>query len=305
MVKAESIWTVNFWNCNLGELCVKYLSNGLKQNLKKVPKVAIRIAGPGTDESCIKILSELLSYNFALCTHGCDIGTNGLKYYVESLLSSADTNPMHMVDIQYCNVVVNKTNGLLLQRLIASCLVYLDLRGNPGVGAGAHFIGLGLKHTTTLQYLCLKKCNLTSAAAKKIAKGLKVNKSLLQVTLSGNNIGDEGAESIGLDLAHNTTLNILDMSLCHLTVEGMKTLTYRLVKYHKVEQLDLFSSNDSFPFDVMERSIKTRISSSKSLDSPRTKRKCSQALELLQQIKQFPTLEIQQQYMHLIKQLGY
>ena len=262
----------------------------------------IRIAGPGTDESCIKILSELLSYNFALCTHGCDIGTNGLKYYVEPLLSSADTNPK--VDIQNCNVVVNKTNGPLLQKLIASHLVYLDLRGNPGVGAGAHFIGLGLKHTTTLQYLCLRKCNLASAAAKKIAKGLKVNKSLLQVTLSGKNIGDEGAENIGLALAHNTTLKILDMSLCHLTVEGMKTLTSRLVKYHKVEQLDLFrGSNDSFSFDVIERSIKRRISSSKSPDYPRTKRKCSQALELLQQMKQYPTLEIQQQYMHLIKQL--
>ena len=34
MVKAESLKMVNFWNCNLGELCVKYLSNGLKQNLK-------------------------------------------------------------------------------------------------------------------------------------------------------------------------------------------------------------------------------------------------------------------------------
>ena len=303
MVKAESIQTVNFWNCNLGELCVKYLCNGLKQNFKEL-KVELRIAGPGTDETCIKILSELLRNNFYLSPIGCNIGANGLKYYVESLLSSAGTDTI--VNIQYCNVVVNATNGPLLQKLIASRLVQLDLRGNPGVGAGAHFIGLGLKHTTTLQYLCLRKCNLTSAAAKKIAKGLKVNKSLLQVTMSGNNIGDEGAESIGLALAHNTTLKILDMSLCHLTVEGMKTLTSRLVEYHKVEQLDLFGgSNDSFPFDLMERRIKKKISSSKSPVSPRTKKKCSQALDLLQQMKQYPTLEIQQQYMHLIKQLGY
>ena len=102
IVNVESVLMGYIWNCNLGELSVKYLVKGLTENPPKNKKVKIGIASNETDENCIKILSELLHYNFALFCNGCDMKANGLKYIAESLLNVANPLPgMHSLDLQY------------------------------------------------------------------------------------------------------------------------------------------------------------------------------------------------------------
>ena len=259
IVNVESVLLAYIWNCNLGELCVQYLVKGLMQNPPKNKKVKIGIASNETDENCMKILAELFRYNFALCCNGCSVKANGLKYLVESLLKVSNPIPgMHSLDLQYCSLMLNEENGPLLQKLIESHLGHLDFRGNPGVAAGAGFIGRGIQQSSTLFFLDLRKCHLTSTEVKLIAKGLAVNKSLRQVILRENpSIGDEGAYLIGLALMDNTTLLILDMSLCGLTVNAMVSLTHTLSMSTTVEQLDLLSDGEAvYPKDLALRFTK-------------------------------------------------
>ena len=164
--------------------------------------------------------------------------------------------------------MINETNGLLLQKLIASHLGHLDFRANLGVAAGAHFIGRGIQHSTTLFFLDLRMCNLTSAEANLIAEGLKVNKSLRQVILRQNIIGDEGAKSIGLALEGNKTLLILDMSLCDMSVEGMKILTHKLLVSTTVVQLDLFSDGEAIYPNELALHFTKRIVQEASSNAP-------------------------------------
>ena len=252
IVNVESILLAYFWNCDISEFCVQYLVKGLTQNPPKNKQVKIGIGGYETNENCMKILSELFRYNFALCFNGCNIRDNGLEYLVESFLNVSNPIPgMHSLDLQYCSLIFNEKNGLLLQNLIASHLGRLDFRGNLGVAAGARFIGLGIQQSNTLFSLDLRMCNLTSAEAKLIAEGLKVNKSLREVILWKNPIGDKGANHIGQALKDNTTLLILDMSWCDLSAEAMTNLKSIIKQFTIVAQLDFFSNGEAvYPKDL-------------------------------------------------------
>ena len=251
---ALETFVVDIWNCCLHELNVIYLTKGLIMNLPResilpVSK-CISIVGPETDAKCAKILSEILQYKYQVYHDCCDMRADGLTFYLQSIMKS-DPQLMERIIIHGSNVIVNDSNGPLLQNAIASRLHHLDLEDNPGVAGGVSYISQGVKcQSTVLFYLNLAGCNLTSSEAQLIAEGLKMNSSLLKINLSNNNIGGKGAESIAGALEQNTTLKILDLSLCHLTMDEMIILTEILSDIDSLKRLDLFvCDGDTFPND--------------------------------------------------------
>lgn len=257
-------FVADLWNCCLHELNVKYLTKGLIMNLprKSILPVSkcISIVGPETDAKCAKILSEILQYKYEVCHDCCDMRADGLTFYLQSKMKS-DPLLMERIIIHGSNVIVNDSNGPLLQNAIASRLQHLDLEDNPGVAGGVSYISQGVKcQSTVLFYLNLAGCNLTSLEAQLIAEGLKMNSSLLKINLSNNNIGGKGAESIAGALVKNTTLKILDLSVCHLTMNEMIKLTKNLRDIDSVKRLDLFVyGGDTFPNDETLQQLDLRL----------------------------------------------
>lgn len=225
---------VDIWNCSLHERHVEYLLKGLKC-------IPMKDGGPEIDEKCAKILSELLQYNYEVCHECSDLGANGLMFYLQSIMKTNCTRSQRII-LKGSNVIINDSNGPLLERAVAERLRLLNLEDNLSIAGaqGVSYISRGIQ--CQLSFLCdlnLANCNLTSLEAKLMAEGLKVNGSLLKINLSNNNIGWEGAESIAEALEHNTTLEILDLRVCHLTVGEMIKLTEILKVIGSLKQLDL------------------------------------------------------------------
>lgn len=64
-------------------------------------------------------------------------------------------------------------------------------------------------NNSSLQVLCLSKCQLTIGHARLLSNAIRQNKTLKELIISFNNIGREGARDIFCNLSENTTLKSL------------------------------------------------------------------------------------------------
>ena len=173
-----------------------------------------------------------------LSSHECNIGELGMRYISEALIRNTSLTELKMMG---CNIEVTEENGPVVQKMLENnqTLQTLKLEFNRAISdTGAHYIGRGLMHNTTLKCLSLPYCGITSEGVRSLAEILMVNRSLEELHLDGNKIADEGVSYLAKGLT-NTTLKCLSLQCCGITSEGARSLAEMLAVNRSLERLHL------------------------------------------------------------------
>ena len=111
----------------------------------------------------------------------------------------------------------------------------------------AEHFAVGLAESQSVQTLCLRHCNITSAGAVSILKSLEHNTSLEELDLSGTSqLAESDSEAVGCAiermLSVNRTIKVLNLSGCNITDPIAEHLLTGLSKKTSLVRVDMRSS---------------------------------------------------------------
>ena len=196
----------------------------------------------GIDDQGMKSLASALEMNGSLeelDLRGNQVITGvGLMALGESLKRNRG---LKKLDISYCGIDDQGMKSIASALEMNGSLEELNLSGNRAVtGVGFMALGESLKSNGDLKTLNISHCDIDDQGMKSIASALEMNGSLEELNLSGNRaVTGVGFMELGESLKRNRGLKTLNISLCSIDDQGMKSLASALDFNSSLEELNL------------------------------------------------------------------
>ena len=150
---------------------------------------------------------------------GCDIGDEGYRILLNSLLSHHDQSYSSEFELNLLVNHITDKSSLFIASLLSSNYPVTKLNvGHNKLSSSTDMIFKSLHHNTVLTELLLWYTSLGSSDMQSLGQMLTSNNTLSVMDISNNDIGPDGCQYLAD--CRNISLNKLIMSKCNLGVSG-------------------------------------------------------------------------------------
>ena len=220
LAHSNCTWNINFDWISVDDVAMEFLSKGCNQQLPETG-ISSRIVRASFWDGSITAdgVGHFLTIPNSLLQH--------IKH-----LSLRDNK----LDRRACEVLAEG-----VQRM--PCLETLDLWGNSHIGCGDAVQLVSCLHSSKLRKLGMSRTGISDPDFECLASYIHSTTSLKELGIVGNDISVESIDSLCKALSANSSMRLLEMSLCHWTTSHCVCLGQLLRHpiHCKIEVLDLSS----------------------------------------------------------------
>ena len=243
----NKVFTVNLYNCSLGDAGTKSLMCSISRHIDPHSTVNTHLdVGLGSNEiheegaSHIAEVLNNTSIVSGLWLRGNPIGDKGLQTIFNSLKQN---NTLKFLSVSRCDMIDAGVPSLAEAMNINTTLEILDIGGNPIGDKGLQTVFNSLKQNNILKVLSVYRCDMTDAGVPSLAEAMNINTTLEILDIGGNPIGDKGLQTVFNSLRQNNTLKVLSVSRCDMTDAGVPSLAEAMNINTTLERLYIYSND--------------------------------------------------------------
>ena len=158
------------------------------------------------------------------------------EFYSLSPSLSTSLEVLHLSD---CELTTNSVQCILKELCRFTQLRELNLSENSLEDVENVFYSLSPSLPTSLEVLDLSWYDLTTNSVQCVLKELCRFTQLRELNLSGNSLEDVESEFYSLSPSLSTSLEVLDLSECHLTTNSVQCVLLELCRFTQLRELNL------------------------------------------------------------------